>query len=197
MKKIVVGLMGLVGLIGGILFYTKNTSSYVVTKVIDGDTVVISGIKSPKGTVRYIGVDTPEINECFYREAKSANEHLVLGKKVRVEYDQNKMDQYGRALVYLFLEDNDEGEIMINDYLLKMGVGKYYLDTINTKYFKQFLNSANLSHTNKSGLWTECAVDRARGCDIKGNVGRDGKRYYHLPSFRHYSQTTVNFDKGD
>lgn len=197
MKRIFIVIGGLVAIIVSLIFYSKNSTSYIVTRVIDGDTIVISGVNSPKSTVRYIGVNTPEVSDCFYQQSKIMNEQLVLNKKVRIEYDTNKMDQYGRALLYVFVNDANGKEFMVNNYLLQKGIGKYYLDTINTKYAKKFLSSANSSHTDKLGLWSFCSQNKINDCNIKGNIGRDGKRYYHLSTFRHYSQTTVNLDKGD
>src|SRR4030065_366152 len=68
----------------------------LVTKVIDGDTIVIEGGYH----VRYIGIDAPESGEFYYLEAKQANEDLVAGKKIRLESDISDKDSYGRLLRY-------------------------------------------------------------------------------------------------
>jgi len=53
----------------------KKEPTYLVTRVIEGDTIVLENGEK----VRYIGIDTPEIsqNECFALEAKKKNEELV------------------------------------------------------------------------------------------------------------------------
>src|SRR4030095_14572142 len=70
----------------------------VVTCVIDGDTVVVEGI----GTVRLTGVDTPETvdprqpAEYFGKEASDFSKQLATGRQVRLEFDQDRTDRYGR-----------------------------------------------------------------------------------------------------
>ena len=62
-------------------------------------------------TVRYIGIDTPEISlpnqvgECFGAEAKAENERLVVGQSVRLKRDESDTDKYGRLLRYVYQED--------------------------------------------------------------------------------------------
>ena len=69
------------------LLYDKITGSTivrevrVVTKVIDGDTIVINGGKS----VRLLDIDTDESGEDCYDQAKTRLEELVLNKEVYLE----------------------------------------------------------------------------------------------------------------
>lgn len=74
----------------------------MVTKVIDGDTIVIEGGYH----VRYIGIDAPESGEFYCLEAKRTNEDLVAGKKVRLESDISDKDSYGRLLRYVYVGDD-------------------------------------------------------------------------------------------
>jgi len=196
MKKLIIGILAIAIALFSFLLYKNSLPKYTITRVIDGDTFVIQGISSPKGTVRLIGVDTPEVGECYFQQAKDFVASFI-GLPVKVEYDVNKMDQFGRALVYVSIPAKDNKWILLNTMMLEQGIGRYYTDQINLKYGVQFLASANEGYKNKFGLWTQCTENKTIGCTIKGNVGRDGKRYYHLPSFRHYAQTVVNFDKGD
>jgi len=158
-----------------------------VVKVIDGDTINLDNGK----TVRYINVDTPEKGECFYEESKKINENLVLDKEVEIKTDENTMDRFGRTLAYVWL-----GDMFINEELLKRGAGEYFLDTVNQHYEERLVQAAESGYQGKSGLWTACAPNPG-GCVIKGNISRKDKRWYHLPSFRHYQQTQVNFEHGD
>lgn len=71
-------------------------------QVIDGDTVVTS-----EGTVRIIGIDTPEVGECGYDEAIWAiDELLTIGDTVELELPpgQNDTDVYDRLLRYVTTE---------------------------------------------------------------------------------------------
>ena len=81
---------------------------YLCTRVVDGDTIIII-IDDKNERVRLIGVDTPEIVhpekpvEFFGQEATAFTKSMVEGKKVRLEYDQEKRDKYGRLLAYVYL----------------------------------------------------------------------------------------------
>ncbi len=54
--------------------------------------------------MRYIGVDTPESVkpgtpvQCFAKAASHFNERLVEGRRVRLRYDAERRDRYGRLL---------------------------------------------------------------------------------------------------
>ena len=68
----------------------------VVSRVVDGDTVVLQSGER----VRYLLVDTPETtngkHECFGAEARDFNRSLVEGRNVRLEYGEACTDRYGR-----------------------------------------------------------------------------------------------------
>jgi len=183
---------------------TPDYSSYQVIAVTDGDTIKVKSLnplkKAEVWEIRYLGIDTPELgkgdkkDDCYALEAKKINENLVLGQKVKLEFDKNKIDRFGRYLAYVYLKTNKE--IMINQTLLKKGAGRFFLDTVNTKYQEQLISSANQAHQEKKGLWQACALD-SQGCLVKGNMDNSGHRWYHLPDFRHYSQVVINLEKGD
>src|SRR3989338_8519092 len=75
----------------------------IVTNVIDGDTIVISGGER----VRLLGIDTPEKGEFFYKEGKARLEELIENKNVTLEKEGDNKDKYGRLLRYIFLNDTN------------------------------------------------------------------------------------------
>lgn len=160
------------------------TPSLAVIRIIDGDTVVLSDNRH----VRLIGIDTPEKNDCFASEATKLAENLILNKTITLKTDIDDLDQYGRTLGYIYTDDG----VLINQKLLELGAGEYFLDNQNIRYQKEFINAATVAHEQKVGMWKECGP-----CDVKGNYDIHGTRYYHLPSFRHYNQVVINLDKGD
>jgi endonuclease YncB( thermonuclease family) len=77
-----------------------------VTRIIDGDTVEVAG----HGTVRVIGIDTPEQGECGYDKASQVMADLVLGKTVTLSPGAaDDRDRYDRLLRYLDVQDVDAG----------------------------------------------------------------------------------------
>lgn len=169
-----------------------SSQSFTVTEVIDGDTIKLNDGRR----IRYISIDAPEEGECFVQEAKEINSDLVLGKQVRLERDTNEMDRFGRYLAYVYLREGEE-EIFVNEFLLAEGAGEFFLDTVNLRYQDLLVQAAEKAHQEKKGLWQTCAPNPQVGCQIKGNVDRLDKRWYHLPNFRHYEATEVNLEHGD
>lgn len=98
------------------LSYAMSSGFHLVRDVIDGDTIVLQNGE----LVRYIGIDTPEINEPYYHEAKMRNTVLVMGKMVRVNVcPSDPRDKYGRVLAWVYY-----GETFINEQLLREGMAK-------------------------------------------------------------------------
>ena len=141
-----------------------NYSSIMVTKVIDGDTIEIATGER----VRLIGIDTPElhISEKLYKDAKRTNKDiqtiqklgekayyfakkLMEGKKVKLEYDIEKKDRYGRLLAYVFLEDGT----FINAKLVEEGYAKLYTFPPNVKYVYLLTRLQKEARENTRGLW--------------------------------------------
>lgn len=126
-----------------------------VEEVIDGDTVRLENGQ----LLRYIGVDTPEVRirenntwsykpQPFALEAKEFNKKLLEGKYVRVEFDVDKYDSYGRLLGYVFL-----GNIFVNAKLLEEGYAVLYSRPPNIKYVKKFIKLQEQARREKKGLW--------------------------------------------
>ena len=124
--------------------YIKADDGLKVAKVIDGDTVVLENGEH----VRYIGMDTPEKGRPYYKEAKNENRRLVEGKKVRLEYDVGRTDQYGRTLAYAYA-----GDIFVNAELIRNGYAMIYTFPPNVKYYKTFLSLQEEARKGKRGLW--------------------------------------------
>jgi endonuclease YncB( thermonuclease family) len=88
----------------------KAARTYLVTRVIDGDTVELGNGQG----VRVVGIDTPERGECGYDAATANMERLVLGKRVRLTMSDEDTDRYGRLLRYVDVGGRDAGLAQIN-----------------------------------------------------------------------------------
>lgn len=145
--------------------------SYI--RAIDGDTilVILNGVEEK---VRMIGVDTPESvhsdetkNTVYGEKASEFTKNYLSGyKTLYLQYDEEKRDQYGRILAYVWLNnDVDTGdkqnveESMFNAILLKNGyaVDKVYLP--NEAYADVFQNICDYAELNNVGLWVDDAYD--------------------------------------
>ncbi len=131
-----------------------------VKSVIDGDTVELSNGRH----VRYIGIDTPEtkkntkegwveVREPFGPEAKRFNEELVLGQKVRLEFDVQKEDKYNRLLAYCFVLRGGR-EVFVQAELIKNGLAYLYTFPPNIKYTDVLVEALREARSNKVGVWS-------------------------------------------
>lgn len=85
-------------------------SAAVVDYVVDGDTIRLeSGVY-----VRLIGIDTPEVGECGYEEARAALDQIV-GTDVELPNPSSvdDKDRYGRLLRYVRVGGRDAGMVLI------------------------------------------------------------------------------------
>ncbi len=84
-----------------------------VERIVDGDTIVISG----DIRIRYLLVNAPETtnghNDCFGANATQFNSDLVLGKTVQLTYDVECQDVFGRTLAYVTVDGQDVNKLMI------------------------------------------------------------------------------------
>ena len=121
-----------------------------VERVVDGDTIIVSGV----GRVRLIGVDTPESVdprrpvEFFGKEAGAFTRRLVDGKRVRLEYDWERTDRYGRTLAYVYLPDGT----FVNAEIIRRGYGHAYT-RFPFKYLERFRQLEREARAAGRGLW--------------------------------------------
>lgn len=127
-----------------------------VTRVVDGDTFWVADGTKKGCKIRLIGIDAPESRKTFKKEighygkeAKAYLEQLLTGKAVRLEYDVNKTDRYGRILAYAYLANG----MFINAELVKNGYAQVMTVPPNIKYAELFLKMQRDAQKNRRGLW--------------------------------------------
>ena len=126
------------------------TRSGRVVRVIDGDTIVVQGV----GTVRYIGIDTPELHhprrpvERFAARAAAMNRALVAGRTVRLETDVEERDVHGRLLAYVYV-----GDVMVNLRLVAQGAAEAFPFPPNTLHGDEFSRLQGEAMRTGRGQW--------------------------------------------
>ncbi len=124
----------------------------VVKRVIDGDTIQLESGE----TVRYLGIDAPELSarqggsEFYAKEATRFNKKLVFMKKVRLEFDVEKKDQYGRLLAYVYVKNT-----FVNAEMIRLGYARAMVKPPNLKHQELFVGLQKKAMEEEKGLWQE------------------------------------------
>jgi micrococcal nuclease len=137
---------------------TPDGVAATVTRVVDGDTIHVD-LGGTDETVRYIGIDTPESVkpdtpvQCFAKQAAAANARLVRGQDVRLRFDAERRDRFGRLLAYVFRSDDGT---FVNEQLVRDGDARPLRIAPNTRYAARFRSLAAEARAADRGLWKAC-----------------------------------------
>lgn len=161
-----------------------------VAKVIDGDTIVLESGE----TIRYIGIDAPEVSlgeECFAKEATKANEELVLGKEIRLEKDVSEKDKYNRLLRYVWV-----GSTFVNESLVKEGFARFSSYPPDVKYQDLFKAAEQDARENNRGLWGKCVNSNKEnvGPSLPGKKWDCSANIYNCSDFKSQSEAQAVFE---
>lgn len=134
-----------------------------VTWVYDGDTIEVAEL----GRVRLLGIDVPESaasdRDRFYQRqfriaeptlrsvARQAKEFVIAaaqGKTVRLEFDRQRTDAYGRRLAYVYLPDG----ALLNLVLVDRGLATVFrrADFLRKE---QFFAAEKKARGRQIGIW--------------------------------------------
>lgn len=137
-----------------------------VTRVVDGDTIVVrisdrvdgpgagQGPLDEEARVRLIGIDTPESVdphspvECFGKEASAAAKSLLEGEQVRLVRDVEEADRYDRLLRYVYIQDE-----MANARLVANGYAFAYTYPPSVRWSELFVRMEREARQADRGLW--------------------------------------------
>ena len=127
-----------------------------VERVVDGDTIEV-GLDGGTEDVRYIGIDTPETVkpdtpvQCFGPQASERNHELVEGERVRLVFDRERRDVYGRLLAYVYVGDD-----FINADLIEGGYARTLEIEPNTSQAPRLGRLEDEAAAAGRGLWSAC-----------------------------------------
>lgn len=137
---------------------------FLVRRVIDGDTIQLSDNRK----VRLTGIDTPELHfskkllldskrsqkdvrtiQELGKKSRDFTRALCLNKEVRLEYDVQKKDKYGRVLAYVYLKDGQ----FVNARIMEEGFAQVMTVPPNVKYADHFVRLEREAREHNKGLW--------------------------------------------
>jgi micrococcal nuclease len=150
----------------GILVNIHAYEDIAVTYIYDGDTIKLENGER----VRFVGIDTPESsqNKKLLRDAARSGQDikeilamghvagaytksLLEGRRVRLEFDIEKRDKYGRLLAYVYrVEDG----LFINEDIIKNGYAYPMTIPPNVRHADEFKKLFREAQKAKRGLWS-------------------------------------------
>lgn len=173
-------------------------------RVVDGDTIELAGAK-----VRLFGIDAPELDQVCDRggvawacgtAARDMLAGIVAGGRLTCAVQD--VDRYGRAVAVCLRQDRDVAALMV-----RQGGAMAY-----RRYSDRYVNAEVAARREGLGVWASDWVEpeahRKAGsgavqpvpeaaCAIKGNIGAQGRRIYHLPGQADYDATRINERTGE
>jgi micrococcal nuclease len=131
--------------------------SVVVKRAVYGDTIEISPSVDGIGTVSLIGIDAPEGEKpgCGPQPLSyEASDYASLweGRKVRLEFDRERTDMYGRLLAYV--RDPLTGKMMNVD-IVESGYAQLNIVPPNTRHEDQLRKAQDRAKSASSGFGTD------------------------------------------
>jgi micrococcal nuclease len=136
----------------------RSTGGTTVVRVVDGDTVEVR--EAGRGgvvDVRLIGIDTPESVapgqpvECHAVAASRYTTRRLAGASVRLEYDVERHDRFGRTLAYVWI-----GDELFNETLVREGYAVVTTFPPNVRYVERFVEAQREARRAGAGLWAAC-----------------------------------------
>ncbi len=123
-----------------------------VLRAVDGDTLLLAD----HTRIRLIGVNAPETVkpdtpvQPFGPEASRFTHQFCDGREVRLEYDQERTDQYGRTLAYVY-----DGNRLLNEELLRNGLAHWERHYHYSNAMKDRFRAAEAeARAARRGLWS-------------------------------------------
>jgi len=128
---------------------------WIVTRVVNGDTVEAKPCDGGREIdVQFIGIDTPEPVGCYGPEASAFTHRWLNRRLVRLDFDKDRIDPYGRTLAYVITEDGH----LFNELLVRWGFATVATYPPNTKHVREFRRAERRAHEQGLGLWSVCGV---------------------------------------
>jgi len=116
--------------------------------VIDGDSLVLE-IDGSTREVRLIGIDAPEHGQEYGVQARCEAMRLCYGHSLRVEYDRQRKDKYGRLLAYVY-----SGDKLLNAEMVRAGLALAVRYEPNVLHYDQLREAEKEARARRRGFWT-------------------------------------------
>lgn len=135
----------------------RDSDIFQTDKIVDGDTFWVLNHTGQKLKVRLIGIDAPETRNAFKKRKhpfglaskEYLDDMLTQNPCIKLTFDVDSLDQYGRTLAYAYLSDGT----MINEQLIRNGYAVLMTVPPNIMFEEIFYDAQQTARANKVGLW--------------------------------------------
>lgn len=135
-----------------------------VSRVFDGNNIIVKTGDRKALKVRLYGTDAPELNKVnrktrrivkpgqpFASESKSFLSSMIFGKDVRLDVMEIEMDRHKRLVSIVWV-----GGKNVNLEMIKAGMAEAYVDYLeDQKYRHQFLEAEIEAKAKRLGIWSQ------------------------------------------
>lgn len=136
-----------------------DPSIFLVDKFVDGDTFWVLNKDQRRIKIRLIGIDAPEDRNAFNKRKHPFGAHskvyldsvLTRNPYLKLTFDIDSLDRYGRTLAYAFLNDGT----FLNELLVKEGYATLMTIPPNVKYENRLLRAQQYARKHKLGIWDD------------------------------------------
>jgi micrococcal nuclease len=162
-----------------------TTQSAGVRQVLDGDTVILDDGRH----LRLIGINAPELgkngapDQPLAAQSRERLAQLVRGQRIRLVFERERQDHYGRLLAHLLLPDGSS----VAQILLREGLGWAVAIPPDIDRLRENLAAESEARAARRGVWAEPAyapvpAERLTPNDtgfrfIEGTVQRRSQRH--------------------
>jgi endonuclease YncB( thermonuclease family) len=128
---------------------------FQVRHVLDGDSLVLTDGRQ----VRLIGINAPEMNleQPLARASRTLLANLIEGRQVKLVFEEERTDRYGRMLAHVLLPDAHGVEQSAEEILLRQGLAWMIAIPPNTGWVARLTAAENEARAARRGVWAEAA----------------------------------------
>ncbi|MHC1724734.1 MAG: thermonuclease family protein [Syntrophobacteraceae bacterium] len=169
-KRIISGLICFLLLLPSLAFPWQGQ----VVAVLDGDILTILH-EGQEEKVRLFGVDSPEIQQAFGKDAKQFLSDMVFGRIVEIE--PKNTDSYGRTVGLVHVDGK-----VVNEELVRAGLAWVYTKYCKDSFCSEWKNMQESAAKRQIGLWS--ALDAMPPWDFRqvNSTRANANRQDTLPS---------------
>jgi micrococcal nuclease len=123
-----------------------------VVQVVSGQTLEVVGIAEQPtliSHVRLLSIDAPDLQQRPWGDqAKEHLETLIGEQPVKIEFDLEAQDKFGRTLAYVWKD-----EVLLNEQLVKDGYALFVARSPNHKYDLRLERAQQWARLMGYGIW--------------------------------------------